>query len=224
MRSWLNVISVRLYASAEQPAACGSLPWQVDPLHVAAKADWGAAIMNVARSATASANLRMVKWFHLVVSPPASRAGQRCPGRDAETIPRAPGVDNQRGVRLWSTFGQAVCAAGGLRTRFGVQGADTAHCSPRASGGTADALASGASVRKGVGVQIPPRAHLPGEFPWTNGRSLPEWGTRPFARSGWSPPVLLSRTVTALSTTSPPPTGRGLRPLTRSGRTSPCLP
>lgn len=28
----------------------------------------------------------------------------------------------------------------------------------RASGGTADALASGASVRKGVGVQIPPRA------------------------------------------------------------------
>ena len=27
-----------------------------------------------------------------------------------------------------------------------------------ASGGTADALASGASVRKGVGVQIPPRA------------------------------------------------------------------
>lgn len=29
---------------------------------------------------------------------------------------------------------------------------------PRASGGTADALASGASVRKGVGVQIPPRA------------------------------------------------------------------
>ncbi len=30
----------------------------------------------------------------------------------------------------------------------------------RASGGTADALASGASVRKGVGVQIPPRARL----------------------------------------------------------------
>ena len=30
---------------------------------------------------------------------------------------------------------------------------------PCASGGTADALASGASVRKGVGVQIPPRAH-----------------------------------------------------------------
>lgn len=30
--------------------------------------------------------------------------------------------------------------------------------STRASGGTADALASGASVRKGVGVQIPPRA------------------------------------------------------------------
>ena len=28
----------------------------------------------------------------------------------------------------------------------------------RASGGTADALASGASIRKGVGVQIPPRA------------------------------------------------------------------
>jgi hypothetical protein len=28
----------------------------------------------------------------------------------------------------------------------------------RASGGTADALASGASVRKDVGVQIPPRA------------------------------------------------------------------
>src|SRR6476661_1064586 len=160
MRSWLNVISVRLYASAEQPAACGSLPWHVDPLHVAAKADWGAAIMNVARSATASANLRMVKWFLLVVFPPASRAGQRCPGRDAETIPRAQGVDNQRGVRLWSAFGQAARAAGGLRTRFGVQGADTAHCSPRASGGTADALASGASVRKGVGVQIPPRAQI----------------------------------------------------------------
>src|SRR6476469_656257 len=30
---------------------------------------------------------------------------------------------------------------------------------PRASGGTADALRSGRSVRKGVGVQIPPRAH-----------------------------------------------------------------
>ena len=29
-----------------------------------------------------------------------------------------------------------------------------------ASGGTADALASGASVRKGVGVQIPPRAQI----------------------------------------------------------------
>jgi hypothetical protein len=29
---------------------------------------------------------------------------------------------------------------------------------PSASGGTADALASGASVRKDVGVQIPPRA------------------------------------------------------------------
>jgi hypothetical protein len=31
-------------------------------------------------------------------------------------------------------------------------------CDPGASGGTADALASGASVRKDVGVQIPPRA------------------------------------------------------------------
>ena len=31
-------------------------------------------------------------------------------------------------------------------------------CDPSASGGTADALASGASVRKDVGVQIPPRA------------------------------------------------------------------
>ena len=30
----------------------------------------------------------------------------------------------------------------------------------RASGGTADALASGASVRKDVGVQIPPRAQI----------------------------------------------------------------
>ena len=32
------------------------------------------------------------------------------------------------------------------------------HARPSASGGTADALASGASVRKDVGVQIPPRA------------------------------------------------------------------
>ena len=31
------------------------------------------------------------------------------------------------------------------------------HC---ASGGMADALASGASARKGVGVQVPPRARL----------------------------------------------------------------
>jgi hypothetical protein len=30
----------------------------------------------------------------------------------------------------------------------------------RASGGMADALASGASVRKDVGVQVPPRAPL----------------------------------------------------------------
>ncbi len=30
----------------------------------------------------------------------------------------------------------------------------------RASGGMADALASGASVRKDVGVQVPPRAHI----------------------------------------------------------------
>ncbi len=32
--------------------------------------------------------------------------------------------------------------------------------SVRASGGMADALASGASVRKDVGVQVPPRALL----------------------------------------------------------------
>lgn len=37
---------------------------------------------------------------------------------------------------------------------------DSMDCEKRASGGTADALASGASVRKGVGVQIPPRARF----------------------------------------------------------------
>src|SRR5689334_8894612 len=40
----------------------------------------------------------------------------------------------------------------------------------RASGGTADALASGASVRKGVGVQIPPRARV------AKGPSSRSWG------------------------------------------------
>ena len=35
------------------------------------------------------------------------------------------------------------------------------HAIRGASGGTADALASGASVRKDVGVQIPPRALNP---------------------------------------------------------------
>ena len=37
--------------------------------------------------------------------------------------------------------------------------------SPRASGEMADALASGASARKGVGVQVPPRAHQAGRSP-----------------------------------------------------------
>ena len=46
----------------------------------------------------------------------------------------------------------------------------------RASGGTADALASGASVRKGVGVQIPPRARR---------KQNPGLRTGVFAFPGW---------------------------------------
>ena len=57
-----------------------------------------------------------------------------------------------------------VCPSGGRRGRLGAR--------TRASGGTADALASGASVRKDVGVQIPPCA--PMGCSRMSGSSLPE--------------------------------------------------
>src|SRR5215207_1730859 len=49
-------------------------------------------------------------------------------------------------------------AADGAAVRASLSGWIAPHARPGASGGTADALASGASVRKDVGVQIPPRA------------------------------------------------------------------
>jgi hypothetical protein len=51
--------------------------------------------------------------------------------------------------------GHYFASVGNLPTsEFG----NTGRISVRASGGMADALASGASVRKDVGVQVPPRA------------------------------------------------------------------
>ncbi len=51
----------------------------------------------------------------------------------------------------------------------------------RASGGMADALASGASARKGVGVQVPPRAHFSHRLVNT-----PEWIQAVVATAGIS--------------------------------------
>ncbi len=67
-------------------------------------------------------------------------------------------VDVPVGGRFIVTVTRIRTGEGGTRERFGATQGDAAHWSPRASGGMADALASGASARKGVGVQVPPRA------------------------------------------------------------------
>jgi hypothetical protein len=57
----------------------------------------------------------------------------------------------------------------------------TGPSGPCAGGGMVDALASGASVRKGVGVQIPPRARTAGKSP-RSGKRVETSGFRPFFR------------------------------------------
>ena len=96
----------------------------------------------------------------------------RIPAPALPAVRLRPGATGRAlGVRRWGGGSGAVLTPAGARARvitgaFGVILWDagcightrTAPRAPRASGGTADALASGASVRKGVGVQIPPCA------------------------------------------------------------------
>ena len=89
----------------------------------------------------------------------AARPGRRRRSRRARSVE----LVDDRG-RTAAPLGRARAALGhraARRARLAVwcrRPGHAAHWSPRASGGMADALASGASARKGVGVQVPPRA------------------------------------------------------------------
>ena len=88
--------------------------------------------------------------------------------------PRSP--DDQAAGRGPWRAPRGASGLAGLAIRRGIQ---QTVCLSRASGGMADALASGASVRKGVGVQIPPRARDDERAPvrW-NGALALSWGPR----------------------------------------------
>ena len=54
-----------------------------------------------------------------------------------------------------------------------------------ASGGMADALASGASVRKDVGVQVPPRTNLPLDLYTATAKSVGQQKTQEDGEHNW---------------------------------------
>ena len=80
-----------------------------------------------------------------------------------------------------------------------------------AAGGLPGGGAGAGGAPKPARTNPPSRTPARG-FPWTNGRSLPRWGTRPFVRSRRSSPVPFERPTAAALATTPSPTGWGLRP------------